>query len=39
MVAVIPTVVDPEIETDSGDEKQVDDSGPRIRCPLCGWKR
>ena len=37
IVAATPTVADPEIETDVTDEKQVDDSGPRIRCPICGW--
>jgi hypothetical protein len=33
-----PTVADPELETDVTDGKQVDSSGPRIRCPLCGWE-
>ena len=36
-MAVAPDVVDPEIDTDVGDEKQPDNSGPRLRCPLCGW--
>src|ERR1700686_1821038 len=38
LAAALPTFVDPELETDVGDEKQVDSSGPRIRCPLCGWR-
>jgi len=33
-----PVVADPELETDVTDKKQVDGSGPRIRCPLCDWK-
>jgi predicted amidophosphoribosyltransferase len=36
-MATTPAVADPELETDAVDEKQVDDSGPRIRCPLCRW--
>jgi hypothetical protein len=32
-----PAVLDPEVETEVGHEKQIDSSGPRIRCPLCGW--
>ena len=36
--AVAPEVADPDLEADVTDEKQIDASGPRIRCPLCGWK-
>lgn len=38
MLATIPMVADPDIRTEPSDEKQADTSGPRIRCPLCGWK-
>jgi hypothetical protein len=31
-------VLDPEVETPAGDEKQRDNSPPRIRCPLCAWQ-
>lgn len=33
-----PVVAEPEIETETGDEKKPGTSGPRIRCPLCGWQ-
>ena len=27
----------PELETRAGDDERDKPSGPRIRCPLCGW--
>jgi hypothetical protein len=30
-------VLDPTVETGTGDERRQDPSGPRIRCPFCGW--
>ena len=30
---MVPTVLDRELD----EEKAHDPSGPRIRCPLCGW--
>jgi hypothetical protein len=37
VTAVTPAVADPETEAGVTDENQTDGSGPRIRCPLCGW--
>jgi hypothetical protein len=31
------TVLDPVLDEEEKKEKEVDGSGPRIRCPLCGW--
>lgn len=31
------TIVEPGIEVDAQDTERTGPSGPRIRCPLCGW--
>jgi len=31
------TVLDPALDEEAKQEKEVDGSGPRVRCPLCGW--
>ena len=33
-----PVETDPDVETGVGDERKIDRSGPRIRCPLCSWQ-
>ena len=33
----MPVVSDPSIDIEERDEDQLDPTGPRIRCPLCGW--
>lgn len=38
MAANTPAVADPVPATGAGDKGQTEKSGPRIRCPLCGWK-
>lgn len=35
---VAAVVTDPDVETEVGDERKIDRSGHRIRCPLCGWQ-
>jgi hypothetical protein len=27
----------PDLDTETGEDESLDTSGPRIRCPLCGW--
>ena len=34
---VTDPVAEPETETEVGSEEEGEPSGPRIRCPLCGW--
>jgi len=34
---VTDPVAEPETETEVGSEEEGSPSGPRIRCPLCGW--
>jgi len=36
--ASAPLVTDPDVETDVVNERKIDRSGPRIRCPLCAWQ-
>jgi hypothetical protein len=31
------TIVDPELDIESGESDERGPKGPRIRCPLCGW--
>jgi hypothetical protein len=38
LAAAKPAVLEPDVETDLGNEKKSGISGPRIRCPLCGWR-
>src|SRR5438132_966818 len=35
--ATSAAVVEPEVITGVQDEEHLGASGPRIRCPLCGW--
>lgn len=30
-------VIEPDVTTGAGEEKRSGPSGPRIRCPVCGW--
>jgi len=33
----VSKVAEPDITTGTGEEERTGPSGPRIRCPLCGW--
>lgn len=37
MAAKSPPETAPDIGTETGGEEGPSPSGPRIRCPLCGW--
>lgn len=32
-----PSVLEPDLDIERETEKEKGPSGPRIRCPLCGW--
>jgi hypothetical protein len=36
--AVAPGVADPDVETDADNKKQIDNTVPRILCPVCDWQ-